>query len=260
MTSVTAPSRYLEELSSRQVKLAVQSGFDTVVIMLGAQEQHGPHLPLSTDTLWGRHIGGRVAQALGNALVAPTLAIGVSPEHTAFPGTMSIRQETFTATLVDYVVSLERSGFQWIACLPSHGGNVEPLKVAYPSLEAALSTARLLAFTDLYGLIAVGAEVAQRFGLSSVIAGAHAGEWETSMVLALRPDLVAGDQLEVGYLGELEPVFDRIMSEGMESVTPNGILGDARPAKAEHGHIYLAAISDFYATWIRHRRDGERGA
>jgi creatinine amidohydrolase len=198
-----------------------------------------------------------VANILGNALVAPTLTVGVSSEHMSFPGSMTIRQETFSAILIDYVVSLERSGFRWIVCLPSHGGNVEPLRVALPSIEAAIRKSRLIGFTDLYGLIAVGASVAERFNISSAIAGAHAGEWETSMILALKPDLVASDQLEAGYLGELEPVFDRIMSEGMESVTTNGILGDARPATAEHGRVYLDALSDFYAKWIRSAQERE---
>lgn len=253
--SEALPSVFLEELSTRQAEIAIQAGFDTVVIMLGAQEQHGPHLPLSTDALWGREIGGRVARALGDALVAPTLAVGVSPEHVGFAGTMSIRQETFTATLVDYVASLERSGFNWIAFLPSHGGNVEPLEASLAAFEAITDRARLLAFTDLYGLIAVGAEVGRQFGLSPEVVGAHAGEWETSMVLALRPELVDADHLAVGYLGDLEPVFAKLMSEGMQSVTPNGILGDARPATAEHGRVYLDSLADFYARWIREQRD-----
>lgn len=251
MNNNTLPSLYLQELSTRQVGLALESGFDTALIMLGAQEQHGPHLPLSTDTLWGYAVGGRVAKILGNVLVAPTLPVGVSSEHMSFSGSMTIRQETFSATLTDYVVSLERSGFRWIVCLPSHGGNVEPLRVALPSIEAAVSDSRFIGFTDLYGLIAVGASVAERFNVSSAAAGAHAGEWETSMILALRPDLVASDRLEQGYMGELEPVFDRIMIEGMESVTPNGILGDAKLATAEHGKVYLDALTDFYAKWIR---------
>lgn len=249
------PSVFLEDLSTRHVQRALAAGFDTAIVVLGAQEQHGPHLPLSTDSLWGREIGGRVARALGNALVTPTLAVGVSVEHLSFPGSMSISQATFTAILGDYVRSLEQSGFHWIFLLPSHGGNVEPLRVALPEIERAVNRARILAYTNLFELVAVGAQVAARHGISADIAGAHAGEWETSMILALRPGLVATDHLEAGYLGDLEPVFSQIMREGMEAVTANGILGDARPATAAHGENYLSALSEFFTDWVRRVRD-----
>ena len=257
MSAWNPPSRYLQELSTRHVGLALDAGFDTAIMMLGAQEQHGPHLPLATDAIWGHALGGRIASALGDALVAPTLTVGVSTEHMAFPGSMTIRRETFTALLLDHVVSLERHGFRWIVLLPSHGGNVDPLRAALPDLEAN-RTSHLLAYTDLYELIGVGAKVAATFGISPEVAGAHAAEWETSMILALRPELVATDHLEQGYLGELEPVFGQIMEQGMESVTPNGILGDARPAAAAHGQVYLEALTEFFADWVRRNRAAGR--
>lgn len=250
-------SPYMEELTTERVRQALETGHDTAIVMLGAQEQHGPHLPLSTDALWGRVIGGRIAEELGDALVAPTVSVGVSTEHMSFAGSMSVRVETFSGLLSDYVASLSRHGFRWIVLLPSHGGNVEPLRQVLPELLEHAGAAKILAFTDLYALIAVGSGTARELGVSSDAAGAHAGEWETSMVLALRPELVVADRMEPGYLGDLAPVFDDIMSGGMESVTPNGILGDPRPATASHGQAYLDAITAFYAEWIRtQRREG----
>lgn len=252
---ITTP--YMEELTTEQVRRALETGYSTAIVMLGAQEQHGPHLPLSTDALWGRAVGGRVADTLGDALVAPTLSVGVSSEHMSFAGSMTIRVATFTALISDYVASLAQNGFRWIVLLPSHGGNVEPLQQALPTLRQQTGNAQLLAYTDLYELIGVGSRVAGDVGVSVDAAGAHAGEWETSMVLALRPELVATDRMEPGYLGDLAPVFDQIMSKGMESVTPNGILGDPRSAAASHGQAYLNALTAFYVDWIRAQRRTE---
>ena len=241
----------MTRLTWPEVVAALAAGTTTAIVVLGAQEQHGAHLPLATDSLWGEHLAAMLADRLGNALVAPVVPVGFSPEHMRFPGTISLRPETLAAILEDYVASLERHGFRRIVVLPSHGGNFAPLVDMLPSLRERHPALQIVAYTDLSGLVEAAAEVAESCGVTPNEAGAHAGEWETSMVLALEPTAVYPERGEAGYLGPLAPVFDLINREGMEAVTPNGILGDPAKARAKHGHVYLARMADLLAEHVR---------
>ena len=106
--------------------------------------------------------------------------------------------------------------------------------------------AEIVGYTDLLGLVDAAGEVATRFGVSVDEAGAHAGEWETSMMLAVEPSSVHRDREEIGFMGPLGPVLDQINDEGMQSVAPNGILGDPAKASAEHGEAYLGRMADLF--------------
>ena len=99
----------LEELTSPEVKRALQDGYTTVVVAVGAVEQHGPHLPLLVDAVRGDRLALEVAHRLGDALVAPTIRVGCSEHHMAFPGTLSIRQQTLEALCTDYACLLYTS-------------------------------------------------------------------------------------------------------------------------------------------------------
>lgn len=241
----------MTRMTSPDIARALTRGMTTAIVVLGAQEQHGAHLPLVTDSLWGERLAGVVAERLGNALVAPVVPVGVSPEHMSFAGTITLRPETFAAVVDDYVTSLAHHGFKWIVLLPSHGGNFDPLDAELPRLRARHPDITVIAHTDLLGLVDAAAAVAGAAGVSPEEAGAHAGEWETSMVLALEPDLVHLERGEAGYLGPLVPVFDQINREGMESVTPNGVLGDPAKASASHGDAYLARMAELLVEHVR---------
>src|ERR687884_1342293 len=101
----------LDRLTWREVSEAQEAGHDTVVVAFGATEQHGPHLPLATDALIGDHLSRLVAQRL-DAFVAPTVRIGCSEHHLAFPGTLSVSPDTFAAIVADVLASLARGGFK----------------------------------------------------------------------------------------------------------------------------------------------------
>jgi creatinine amidohydrolase len=238
-------------MTSPEVAATLAAAQTTAIIVLGAQEQHGAHLPLATDSLWGEHVAQMLADRLGDALVAPVVPVGVSPEHLSFAGTISLRPETLTVILEDYLTSLERHGFRRIVVLPSHGGNFAPLEAALPGLREQHPGIQIVAYTDLIGLIDAAAEVAAGLGVTLEEAGAHAGEWETSMVLALDPTLVHPERAEAGYLGPLSPVFDQINREGMASITPNGVLGDPAKAAPDHGQAYLQKMTDRLANHVR---------
>ena len=234
----------LERLHSPKIRERIEEGWRTVLFACGAVEQHGPHLPLFMDAEFGSHMAVEVAQRLGRVLVAPTVRIGVSEHHMAFSGTISLRQETFEAVVTDYVTSLARHGFERILILPSHGGNFAPLAEMERRLQEAAGESVVVIYKDLLGLVKLfRTEAEAELGLGERIGG-HADLAETSIMLSIHPELVRLDLAEAGFQAELsEDVIARIIREGLDSVTPNGILGDARGATEDLGMRVIAAFA-----------------
>jgi mycofactocin system creatininase family protein len=203
----------LDELTTLDVTGAV------LVIPLGATEQHGPHLPLGTDTI----IATALAASL-DAVVAPALPFGSSGEHAGFAGTLSIGREALIAVLVELVRS---SSFERTLFVNGHGGNVEPVAAAVRQLRDEGHA--VWAWSPSFG------------------GDAHAGRVETSLLLALEPRLV-GEPREAGNTEPLSALLPRLREAGVRAVAPNGVLGDPRGASAEEGRALLAAaIEDLRA-------------
>lgn len=242
------------ELTWPEIRDAIAAGYDTILVAAGSTEQHGPHLPEMTDTLIGTHLVRAIVERLPNALQGPTISIGCSEHHMAFAGTVTLRTETFIAVVQDVAHALAWHGFRTIVFIPSHGGNFAPLAQAMEGLRD-LDGAKVVAFSDLVGFVGVLSEVSASFGITPEVSGAHAGENETALDLLLRPDLVRMDHAEAGYVGPFdEKVSQIIFTQGMPALTQNGILGDARPATAEHGRVYLDTMADFLAQWVTAQR------
>jgi creatinine amidohydrolase len=194
----------ISEMSWVDIKKALDGGFHTVVFGVGSNEQHGPHLPTCTDSLIADALVSRVAAKLGNALQAPTINVGCSEHHMAFPGTISIKPETLKSLLRDYCVSLAKHGFKNIVIFPSHGGNFNAVKEVTDELNQSLEDTKIVSYTDLQALFKMLGEFSSKHGISAAKSGAHAGESETFMVLALRKDLVNMDRVEEGFVGNYE--------------------------------------------------------
>jgi creatinine amidohydrolase len=226
----------LDRMTWLEVKAEQQRGRDTVVIAFGATEQHGPHLPLATDALLGDHLARIVAERL-DAFVAPTVRIGCSEHHLAFPGTLSISEDTFHAVLADVVRSLSRGGFKRVVLLPTHGGNFDPLAAGLQKL-GPMRDMEISALTDLSALFAVAQLGATEHGVPLGEGGVHAGEWETSMLMAIHPELVHLERGEAGYTGDLEAAIGAMFGAGVQTVAKNGVIGDPARASAEHGARY----------------------
>ena len=224
----------LDRLTWPEVKAELQAGRDTVVVAFGATEQHGPHMPLATDALIGDHLARLVADRL-DAFVAPTVRIGCSEHHLAFPGTLSVSQETFAAVVADLVASLERGGFRRVILLPTHGGNFAPLAAAVQGLHAEI---QISALTDLGALMAIAQLGAEEHGVPLEHGGLHAGEWETSMLMAIHPELVHAERGEAGFTGDPQAAIQSIFGAGVDSVAANGVIGDPAQASADHGERY----------------------
>jgi len=244
---------FLERMTRPQVEAALDEGFTTAIVPCGAVEQHGPHLPLFVDAEIGTRLGAEVALRLGKTLVAPTIRVGCSQHHMDFPGTLTLQHSTFKAVCFDYCTSLAHHGFKRLLMLPSHGGNFKPLADALDDLNDAVGDDCIVeAFTDLIAVVNVWKDLGEsEVGLGDRVGG-HADIGESAIMLCLHPDLVDHDAADVGFSSELtQDLVERIMREGMKSVTPNGILGDARGMTEEIGERLIAATSDMIADQFR---------
>ncbi len=245
----------MSEMSWVDIQEALGEGLSTVVFAVGSNEQHGPHLPTCTDSLIGDVLANKVTQKLGRALQAPTINVGCSEHHMAFPGTIDLKPETLKNLIRDYCVSLARQGFKNIVILPSHGGDFNPVREATDELNQSLKEARVISYTDLKGLLRLLAEFSLKHGVSAPESGAHAGESETSMVLAIRKDLVDMERAEEGFVGNYEEKIPVIFSQGIKSVTRNGVVGDPRKAEAGKGEEYLELWADKMVDFVRKKID-----
>lgn len=238
----------LEHLTWPEIEMAITRGTLTVIIPVGAVEQHGPHLPLMVDAERGTALGIRVARTLGDALVAPTIRVGCSEHHMGFSGTISLRPETLEAVCHDYAVSLARHGFLNICFLPSHGGNFKPLEEMLPRLKAAVAEvneeAVVLAHTDLLASVALWRFVVEEEKGMGARVGGHADIAESSEFIHLHPGLLRPHRVEAGRVIDLDQeALDRIFTKGLRAVTPNGVLGDPHGMDAELGEKLLDAAA-----------------
>jgi creatinine amidohydrolase len=237
----------LEEMTWPEVEQTIGAGTTTVVVAVGAVEQHGPHLPLLVDAARGDRLALEVARRLDNAVVGPTIRVGCSEHHMGFPGTISLRRHTLEAICLDYAVSLSRHGFTRICFVPSHGGNFGPLAEMLDDLRAAVAPGCTVdAYTDLVGFMAfwqagVGEQDESLVGR----VGGHADIAETAEMMCIRPDLVRSERAVEGHVQTFdEALMHRIFTEGFRAVTPNGVLGDARGATTEIGRSCIARAAD----------------
>lgn len=231
----------MQEMTWIEITQAMERGADTVIIVATAQEQHGPHLPMATDWYWGAELARRIANGLGErALIAPIIPFGPNEEMMGFPGTVSLRKETLIAILRDMCGSYARHGFKNVILLTSHEGDFEAITQA--KAEFSDLAINVFAFDDLGKLVQAIQTTARDHGVDILAAGAHAGEFETSIMLSAYPGQVRVEQLAAGVQVDLsgQPNFFR---QDLRKVTANGIIGDARPATAEQGERYWQAMT-----------------
>ena len=238
----------LYELTWPEIEREIERGRDTVVLPLGAVEQHGHHLPLGTDSIFGDELGRAVAERL-DAFLAPTVRVGVSRHHLAFPGTMSVEDDTFAAVVGDIVRGWGRHGFRRIVLLPTHGGNFAPLATALERL-GPIEGVKVIGVTDLSLLVNATLGTAGELGVPASEGGLHGGEWETSMMLELRPELVHMDRAVAGYTDDLESGLQRFFDEGVHALTETGVIGDPANASAEHCRLYIERIVELAVEFV----------
>jgi creatinine amidohydrolase len=243
----------LARMTSPDIGVSIKKGFDTVVFSVGSNEQHGPCLPVSTDTVLGDALAEAVANKLGKALKAPTVNVGCSEHHMKFPGTVTLRKETLQNVIRDYVSSLTQHGFKRIVVLPSHGGNFGPLGEIATELRDSHPGVKIIVYHDLQAFVATLMKTSAKLGVSPEAAGAHAGESEVSMMLHVKGSLVKKSMVPEsrGYMGRFdEEVTRRIFEHGIGALSPIGVLGDARGASANHGKRYVEDLAAAIVEYI----------
>lgn len=194
-----------------------------VLVPLGSTEQHGPHLPLSTDTVIARAVARRAAGLVpGTALVAPAIPYGASGEHADFPGTVSIGHEALRHVLVETVRSLALWAGR-VAFVNGHGGNVETLKAAVVVLRRE------------------GHDVGWA-GCDVPGGDAHAGATETSILLHLAPEQVRMERCAPGEPRPLAVILPRLRTAGVRAVSPTGVLGDPTGASETRGRLLIREL------------------
>lgn len=200
-----------------------------LMLCLGSLEQHGPHLPLDTDTVIVTELARRWAGSASERMIGPVIPIGASGEHADFPGTISIGTRATTEVIVEAVRGCGH--FRSVVVASWHGGNGDALAAAAGTLAAE------------------GRAV--RFWSPTVDGDAHAGRVETSMMLAIAPHRVRVELAEPGVTDPLPALMGRLRAEGVRSVAANGVLGDPTGASAEEGAAMLASIVvGFQEAWV----------
>jgi mycofactocin system creatininase family protein len=213
-----------------------------LAVPVGATEQHGPHLPLCTDTEIAVAIVTDLARARPVVVAAPPLAYGSSGEHAGFAGTLSIGQPALELLLVELCRSACAT-FARILLVSTHGGNVQPVQRAVRRLRGECRDVRA------WGPRWPG--------------DAHAGRTETSIMLALAPGQVRPGEARAGQRAPIADLLPRLRANGVRAVSDNGVLGDPTGAHADEGRALLQAATRDLATmldaWLGIPAPGGRG-
>jgi creatinine amidohydrolase len=206
----------------RWPEVAAVAAGSLLVVPLGSTEQHGPHLPLGTDSAVAVALAGRLAAARADVVVAPVLPFGAAGEHAAFPGTLSIGAAALELVVVELVRSAD--AFAGVVLVSGHGGNAEALRSAVKTVTA---------------------EGRRAFAWAPCLPGAdaHAGRTETSLLLALSPEDVRLAAAERGDTRPLAAVMGELRRGGVAAVSANGVLGDPAGANAEEGWRLLDRLA-----------------
>lgn len=257
-TPAPLPSRYWAELCSADFAQLQQNGAAAqllAVLPLAATEQHGPHLPLNVDCAL---LGGIIAAALPHlpaalpALFLPLQSVGRSIEHVAYPGTLTLPFDALLHCWTALGECVAGVGVRKLVLLNSHGGNVSSMDIVGRELRARCGLQVWLVNTFQ---LALPPEVQALFTPEEHRFGAHAGALETSLMLALAPQLVRPHALEnfVSASQQRASAHPVLAQNGVklawaaEDLNPAGAAGDARQASAEKGQALLAAYGQALA-------------
>ncbi|WP_338058094.1 creatininase family protein [Streptomyces cavernae] len=231
-TTGLLPQDTTEEVRARGSRVAV--------LPVGSLEQHGPYLPLTTDTVVACTIAGEIARVYPVQLLPP-VTISCSHEHAAWPGTVSISAATLHAVIRDIASSLHRSGVDSLVVVNGHGGNYVLGNVVQESFGGDVRMALFPGLDDW--------EIARERAAveTSLLTDMHAGEIETSILLHAHPELV-----RPGYETSDWVADDRrhLLTLGMSAYTDSGVIGRPSRASAEKGKELLAAFTESFGEYF----------
>lgn len=236
---------YLPEMTWQEIHALDRA--TVVVIPFGAMEQHGAHLPLETDALIGQELARRLDNACeGQLLILPTQWLGLSTHHMSFAGTITASVDTYLALATEIIESIAKAGFKKILVLNSHGGNASALDVVLTKVRLSYPEAHIVLVT--YWNIATEQLRALRDSAEGGMG--HACELETSLVMAVKPDVVRTDRIKADgrwstshFLGkDMLSGGSAAVSRSFSEISTEGAVGDPRTASAEKGQKFFDAI------------------
>jgi creatinine amidohydrolase len=246
-----AGSSEVEWRKLRADQLREMARADAIVILpVASLEQHGPHLPVEVDSMLGETVAVRAARKVAergsHAVVLPVMWTGLSEHHMSFGGTITLGLPAFSAVVEDVCRSVLRHGFKRIVLLNAHGGNENALRTITDELTPKLG-APIMQFTYWYAAAVAIARI-----LETQSALMHACEAETSMMLAVRPELVAMDRVGLAKANSSPDVAD-VVGGGVyrwrtvAARSSSGVIGNPDTATAEKGERLFEAIATVLA-------------
>ncbi|RYY89889.1 MAG: creatininase family protein [Comamonadaceae bacterium] len=253
------PSRFWADLATTDFA-ALDPAATVAVLPVGATEQHGPHLPLRVDQAL---VDGMVAQALPHlpaevpVLVLPTQQVGYSPEHGDFAGTLTLSWNTVLATWIELGECVARAGVKKLLLFNAHGGQVSLLDIAARELRMRCG---LIVYGCSWWNLPLGDAVNGQFTPDEHRFGVHAGQIETALMLALRPDTVRmGEARDFASTSRDRAARYPVLGNGcsaklgwaMQDYNPQGAAGNAGAATAQDGQVVLDAVGLQLAALLR---------
>jgi len=238
---------YWDQLTSPQ--LAALDKSTPVIFPISATEQHGYHLPLATDRMIGEHFCRKLDTRMpDDILVLPIISVGCSEHHTDFEGSLSIQHLTMLNQMTDIADCVAKYGFKNLFVLNSHGGN-QAIAQTFVETFGFRNPQMTISFTSWWKLAQDSLKDIQESGPGGV---AHAGEFETSLMLVIAPDLVQMDKVEPMANVKTHDWAEGDLIRGarislyrrFKEMTPNGVLGDAGLATVEKGERITTAVLD----------------
>ena len=196
-----------------------------VLVPVGSTEQHGPHLPIATDTIIAEELAGRAVHHTDGLMIGPPISVGASGEHADFPGTLSIGSQVMTSVIVELIRSADWAA--GVVLVNGHGGNHEAISDAVKTATA--EGRRALAWWPKWPQRRDGGP-----------ADLHAGRIETSLMLAIDPGLVRLERAAAGA----DASIDDVRTRGVRAVSSNGVLGDPNGASGGEGERFITAFVD----------------
>ena len=224
----------LADLNWLQITEVMQSATTALLPIGAAAKQHGPHLPMQTDYLQAEWLVDLLIQKL-NILAWPTLAYGYYPAFVDYPGSCSIERETFIQSVISILETMQRAGAQQCAIVNTGISTIEPLEQAINQSAMNTSCQLINVYTGKRYKATVDKVIENK-------QGGHANEEETSIMLAIHPELVQMELASPGLLTEKRPGPFNRNDPAKENYAPNGVHGDPLKASAEKGHALIEAM------------------
>jgi len=243
-------NRYWSHLTREEISEWIEQGITTAILPFGSTEQHGPHLMTGNDYLFAERLAMDLAMEF-NAFVLPPLPYGMADHHMGFKGTITVKESTLIGLLGDVASSIEKSGIRNLLISNGHGGNYSLISKFAKEWTGSL---RIYHDADERLLFHSAKPFLNEFSAGEM--GTHAGLQETSIALFTHPEFgVRKDRLEKGAMPAGEEwttdEMKRIVTNGLHSFTPNGILGDARKSSSELGQRFYISMLELYVRFYR---------